>query len=99
MALLTGGTTTTSVLQGLRWTAMSSISDVAALAALIKAQANPAHQIWPGAFTKGGVLDCPERFAQLNLKPGDYVFVDSNGWPIPVSGESIAAGGTSWVHS
>jgi len=47
-----------------------------------------------------GILDFPNRpNSQISLLPGDYIFYDSNGWPIVVSRESIAVGGTSWVKS
>ena len=98
MALITGGTTGTTVLLGLKWNANASQADVAQFNNNIKYQVNPAHPIYPGALING-IVDFPERIGQINLLPGDYVFYDSFGWPIVISGQSIAAGGTSWAHS
>ena len=96
MALGTLGTNANTSLVSITWNPMTAVADIAALAALIKLQANPAKPILPGAFTKGGILDYAERFGQLNLKPGDVIAVDHNGWPIVVSKESIADGSSSW---
>lgn len=99
MALITGGTTLTTSLQGLRWIPPSGAAaerDVGTFNNLVKYQGNPAKPIFPGALS-AGILDFPDRPGQINLLPGDYVFVDSNGWPIVVSRESILA--AAWIHS
>jgi hypothetical protein len=98
MALITGGTTGTTVLNGMAWNPSKLQADIAAINNAIKYQANPAHPIFPGGLING-IVDFPDRLGQINLLPGDYVFYDSFGWPIVVSRESIAAGGTSWAHS
>jgi hypothetical protein len=78
---------------------MTAIADVAAIEALIKQQANPAHNIEPGAFSPSGRLFLPGGRGIIQLKPGDYIGVDHNGWPIVVSSQSIADGSSSWSHS
>ena len=99
MALITGGTTGTTVLNGLAWNGMKSAADIAAFNNAVKNQGVQANSIFPGAL-QFGILDLPNRpNSQITLLPGDYVFYDSNGWPIVVSRESIAAGGTSWAHT
>lgn len=45
-----------------------------------------------------GILDVPGR-GRLQLRPGDYIAVDSAGWPIVISGQSISYGSTSWTHT
>jgi hypothetical protein len=49
-----------------------------------------------GAFTSAGQLFIPNR-GVLQVLPGDYVGVDTRGWPILLSAETIANG--LWVHS
>jgi len=98
MATVTLGTVATTSLTALSWNPMNAIADQAAIAALIKGQANPSHPIEPGGFAQGR-LWLPGRRGIILLKPGDYVGVDHNGWPIVVSNESIADGSSSWSHS
>ena len=101
MALITLGSNATTTLNALVWNAESAAADVAQIAVNIKAQ--PAvgtyQPVWPGAFTRRGKLFFPNRGDSfINLLPGDYVAYDSKGWPIVVSGFSIANGG-GWTHS
>ncbi len=97
MALKTGGTTATTSLSGFLWNPSSLQADIAAFNAGVKLQINPAKPILPGALIMG-VVDFPERpNSQIALLPGDWVFFDTNGWPIVVSSQSIAA--APWVHS
>lgn len=49
-----------------------------------------------GALTKQGLLFVPNR-GVLRIFPGDWVGVDSSGWPILVSAHAIATG--PWTHS
>ena len=101
MALSTLGTNLTTSLTALNWNNMSAVADVAAIGAAILGQpASGSFQaISPGAFAKSGRLHFPGRMGFLLLKPGDYVGVDSFGWPIVVSSQSIAAAGSSWTHN
>lgn len=50
----------------------------------------------PFSFTDNGLLLVPNR-GTLKVLPGDYVGVDSQGWPILVSKNSIANG--PWSHT
>lgn len=99
MATGTLGTAATTSLISLVWNPMSSVADVATIAANIKSQGNPTHPISPGAFSKSGRIAFPGRRGFILLQPGDYVAYDHFGWPIVVSNQSIAEGSSSWVHS
>lgn len=100
MATGTLGTAATTSLTSINaWTPATAVADVAAIAALIKQQANPRHYIVPGGFDKSGTLYLPGGRGIIRMKPGDYIGVDHNGWPIVVSAESIADGSSSWAHS
>lgn len=108
MALLTLGTAATTTLSAIRWNhALSgvspnaSVSDLAALNALIKQQrsqgqlASTTIQAIPSV--NQGVLYIPAR-GHLRLHEGDYIAVD------PVTGEAFvinatSAAGASWVRS
>ena len=99
MALITGGTTGTTVLNGMAWNGMKSAADIAAFNNAVKNQGVQTKVVYAIALMNG-ILDFPNRpNSQLSLLPGDYIFYDSNGWPIVVSKESMAAGGSSWTHS
>jgi hypothetical protein len=99
MATITLGTGATTSLTALSWNPQSAAADRAAIAALIKQQANPAHYIEPGGFSATGRVYLPGGRGFITMKPGDYIGVDHNGWPIVVSKESIADGSSSWAHS
>ena len=98
MATVTLGTNATNTLTALAWQPTDAPADFASIRALIKDDLNPAHPIWPGAFTTSGLLYVPNR-GVLKILPGDYVGVDAYGFPILVSYKSIADGSTSWTHS
>jgi len=99
MSTLTLGTNATTSLTALAYLAgIGSMvpADQATIANAIKNDVNPAHPIWPGAFSANGLLFVPNR-GVLQMLPGDYVGVDDQGWPILVSANSIANG--AWTHS
>lgn len=96
MATLTLGTNATTTLTALQYTRNMTAADVATLQQAIKDDQNVAHPIFPGAFIQAGQLFIPNR-GVLQLIPGDYVGVDSRGWPIVVSADAIASG--PWTHS
>lgn len=99
MATVTLGTAATSSLVALNWNPMSSVADVATIAAGILGQSATAfHGISPGAFSKSGRLKFPGREGFVLLKPGDYIAYDNFGWPVIVSAQTIASG-SSWVHT
>lgn len=96
MALGTLGTDANNSLPSLVWKPGVAQADIAAIAAAVKDQKNPAHPIVPGAFSNEGILTLPGGRGQIRLQPGDVVAYDDFGWPVVVSAESIA-GGTSWT--
>lgn len=71
-------------------------ADMASMATSIKNDINPAHPIMQEAFSTNGLLYVPNR-GILKVLPGDWVGIDSQGWPILVSKNSIAA--AAWTHS
>ena len=52
--------------------------------------------VQPDFLTKNGMFNFPGGRGQIKLLPGDRVGVDASGWPIIVSGASLAYTGTSW---
>lgn len=70
-------------------------ADLATLRA-IKDDIGNAHAVIPSCFTPAGTLYVPNR-GWLQVRPGDYVAVDSRGWPILLSADTIANG--PWTHS
>lgn len=73
-----------------------SAADIASINNLIKDDINVAHPLVPGSFLIDGQLFVPNR-GILKVLPGDFVGVDSQGFPILVSANSIANG--PWTHS
>jgi len=73
-----------------------SASDIASVAnGILNDQVN-SRPVVPGAFDGNGLLFIPNR-GVLRILPGDYVGVDSTGWPILLSANAIANG--PWTHS
>ena len=66
-----------------------------ALSAAIKAD-DTQQTVMSGSFTKAGMLFVPRR-GYLKVFEGDWVGVDSRGWPILLSADTIASG--PWTHS
>lgn len=106
MALRTLGTNTTTTLSGLIWQPAGLLrTDLGALNALINQSTPGTPGTVLGAGRKtffdggSGVLTIPGRNASVALRPGDFVGVDSLGWPIVVSYETLAYGSTSWTHT
>jgi hypothetical protein len=64
----------------------------------IRGSIGPIGAIVPGAWDSGNGygLIVPNR-GILRVFPGDYVAIDSQGWPILVSANSIA--NAAWTHS
>jgi hypothetical protein len=71
-------------------------ADMASTQQAILDDINVAHPVWPGAFSYNGLLYVPNR-GVLKVLPGDWVGVDSQGWPILVSANSIAH--AAWTHT
>lgn len=103
MALVTLGTSANnSITNAKRYLpgAGSGISnaDMATLALAIRSD-DALQNFQPGAWTQDGLLFLPggRTPGGIVLKPGDYIGVDSTGWPIVVSAYAIANG--PWAHS
>lgn len=96
MATVTLGTNATTTLTALINSGSMSAADVATICNSIKDDKNAARPIFPGAYSAMDQLYIPNR-GVLTVLPGDYVGVDSRGWPILVSADSIANG--PWTHS
>jgi hypothetical protein len=95
MATKTVGTTGTTVLTAVQippsYNATPYISDTdwATIGIAILGDENPTHPIYPGAFTRQGTLYLPRNRGSIKLKPGDWVAVDPNGWPVVISNYSL----------
>ena len=75
----------------------TNVADFATINVGIKDDINPTHPIYgpTNGLDRDGRLYIPNR-GFLMVRPGDYVAIDANGWPILVSGYSVATGG--WTH-
>lgn len=71
-------------------------ADIAAIALAIKNDLVNGLPIYPEAFSQKNLLYVPNR-GILKVLAGDWVAVDSQGWPILVSANSIANG--PWTHN
>jgi hypothetical protein len=95
MATQTLGTdsTTTSIPYALVASPVNAIADIATVQQHILDDVDRAHvsRIWPGAWSKDGVLYVPNR-GFLKVLVGDVVGVDTRGWPILLSADTIANG-------
>lgn len=96
MATSTFGSTAATSLTGLQHMHNLAPVDVATIASSIKDDQNPTHPVWPGAYSNNGLLFIPNR-GVLKLRAGDWIAVDSQGWPILVSANSVA--NSTWVHN
>jgi hypothetical protein len=54
--------------------------------------------LFPNSLVPEGLLFIPNR-GVLKVLPGDWVGVDTFGWPILVSGRSIQTSAGSWTHT
>lgn len=73
-----------------------SAADLASMSLAIKNDLNGTTPIIPESFSSNGLLYIPNR-GQLKILPGDWVGIDSQGWPILVSKNSIAH--AAWTHT
>ena len=108
MATKTLGTNTTATLTALAVNPANAQADVATIsqgilsdglvgtfgAGLTSSFAKGA--IYPGAWELDGMLYIPNR-GVLKVFPGDWVGIDSQGWPVLISANSIANG--PWTHN
>ena len=95
MATSTFGTNANNSLTALINSGSMSPADLATIQQAIKDDLNVAHPIYPGAYSSIDQLFIPNR-GVLRVQPGDWVAVDSTGWPILVSANAIANG--PWTH-
>jgi hypothetical protein len=95
MATGTLGTTANNSLTSKQFVGAMAPADIASIANAIKNEQINGRPIWPGAWAQTGLLYVPNR-GVLKLLPGDYVGVDSQGWPVLVSANSIA--NAAWTH-
>lgn len=97
MALRTLGTNATTSLSSMVASGDMAEADIAAFQALIKNDLGGTSPIIPGSFSRQNLLYIPNR-GVLQVRPGDYVAVDSaTGWPILISAKAIASG--PYTHS
>ena len=96
MATSTLGTNATTSLTSLVNNPAMNVTDLATIVNGIKDDLTNTHPVWPGAYSYMDLLYVPNR-GVLKVLPGDFVGVDTNGWPILVSAYSIATGG--WTHT
>jgi hypothetical protein len=95
MATKTVGTTGTTVLTAVQippsYNATPYISDTdwATIQNSILNDGDGSHPILPGAFTRQGLLFLPRNRGVIQLKGGDWVAVDVNGWPVVISNYSL----------
>lgn len=71
-------------------------ADVATINNGIKDDKNPTHPLVPGAFSSQGELWIPRR-GWLQIAADDVVCIDSRGWPILLSADTIANG--PWTYT
>jgi hypothetical protein len=96
MATGTLGTTANNSLTSLIFGGAMNTTDLATIAQGVKNDLVNGNPIWPGAYAQNGLLYVPSR-GVLRVLPGDYVGIDSQGWPVLVSANSIA--NAAWTHT
>jgi len=72
-------------------------ADLATIANGIKDDLNVAHPRLSGCFVHEGMLYIPNRKGHLQVRVGDVVAIDNQGWPLIVSANSIANG--NWTFT
>ena len=87
---LLGTNANNSIPFALTFSPVNAVADVATIQQHILNDANRL-QIEPGGWSKDGLLYVPNR-GFLRAQPGDVVGVDSRGWPILLSSDTIASG-------
>ena len=89
-------TSLTAVLYAPGYGSGLSAADIATIALGIKDDQNVTRPVVPGSFVIDGLLFVPNR-GVLKVFPGDFVGVDSRGWPILISKDTAANG--PWTHT
>ena len=99
MATRTLGSNLTTSMTAIAWANSAAgilPADLATVAQGIKNDLVNGLPIFPGALNPNGLLSIPNR-GVLKVLPGDYIGVDNQGWPVLISGYSIANG--FWTHT
>lgn len=100
MALLTGGSSTTTVLNAVQWFSAMNVQDLAAFNALITYAAldgESAVTTKPVPTVSRGVLYLSGR-GQIKLSEGDWLYIDpTTGWPFVIPNVVVAGG--HFVHT
>lgn len=89
MATGTLGTTANNSLTSKKYAGALAPADIAAISNSVLNDLINGNPIYPGAWAQSGLLYVPNR-GVLRMLAGDYIGVDSAGWPILVSANSIA---------
>ncbi len=99
MAVRTLGTVANNSLSAIRFGQDVTDADFATIINGIKDDRINGNPIFPGAFSRTGLLYIPNR-GVLQAQPGDYIGIETaTGFPILISAAAINAGGTKWAHS
>ena len=91
-----GSNSTTSLPFAMIFSGAMPAADVATVQQAIKDDQNVARPVWPGAWSSHDLLYIPNR-GVIRALPGDWIAVDSRGWPILLSADTIANG--LWTHT
>jgi hypothetical protein len=87
---------TNAVLAAVPYTYGMPAADAATMRSSIKNDKYPLQPVF-GRFERNGLLYIPHR-GVLQMLPGDYIGIDSTGWPILVS--ALSAGtAAAWTHT
>jgi hypothetical protein len=102
MATKTMGTAATTTLTAVQWLGGGGNllpADIATIQQSILDDQTNTNPIWPGAWDTTGMLFVPNR-GVLRMLPGDWIAVDSTGFPILLSSLAAGSGGSgNWRHS
>lgn len=101
MATKTLGTNANNSLTAVKlirgWNSGLSAADVAAINIAIVGDGKTNPGSYGGQFTESGLLFLPRDRGVIQVFNGDWVAVDSTGWPIVVSANAVTNG--PWTHS
>ena len=101
MATKTAGTNATTTLTALQFQpglgSGMSAADIATMNQLILNDANRLLAPVGGSFDSSGILTLPNNRGTVKMYPGDWLCIDSRGWPIIVSKDAMTSG--PWTHT
>lgn len=98
MALKTGGSSTTTVLNAIQWFSAMNVQDLAAFNALVTSAADGDNSLArPLPTVSQGMIYYGNR-GSLKLNEGDWLYIDpTTGWPFVIP-DAVVAGG-HFVHT